>query len=243
MSEQTYVPVNFKHSGSTSVEPALHSALYSSRLDPQVRWTSRLPVDPDFIAVDVSVWCFHSYLVLPRVQQGLQYLLPLNCDPVMAVCERWWDLRTAYPLLSSSEFQLVVPLARPAAELRETVEQASFRIKQPVLRVRPTQLQRISQARGKYFACLCTVLLLWLVFLLLDSLYSTTVIGPVCAGAGVFILLLSTLLAGLSLRARHCYREVAVLLREFCAQQSTQGYKIRAIGAFALVVERDEEVP
>ena len=236
---ETYVPVNFKHSRSTTAEAVAQSLLWRSALDDQLYWAQKQPREQDCVALEVGVWCSRSYFVLPRTQEGLQFVLPTAVCRITAVCERWWDPRTAYPLLTSSHFDLISPVSYPSPTLHSVLEQASKHIAPSILRVRSTQLQLICQTRTKYFALLSVVMLLWGIFTLVAGVSSVDVVGPVCAGAAVLALSISALLTRLSVRARQCYREIHLLLQEFCVQhENAAGYTLRPIGPFSLVVQR-----
>lgn len=236
---ETYGPVNFKHSRSTTVEAVGQSPLWRCTLDEQLYWVKKRPSGQDCLALEVGVWCSRSYFVLPKVQEGLQFVLPTAVNRVTAVCERWWDPRTAYPLLTDYHFDLISPFSRPSPALRSVLEQASKHIAAPILRVRSTQLQQICQTRSKYFALLSVVLLLWCIFTLVAGVRSVQVVGPVCVGGAVLAFWIFALLISLSVRARRCYGEIHLLLQEFCVQhESSAGYTLRPIGPFSLVVQR-----
>lgn len=244
MSEQTYEPVNFKLCRSTSTERTEQWSMRACALDEQLHWVRDQPSRQDCMAVEVAAWCTRSYFVIPRVQQGLQFVLPTSSNRFTAVCERWWDPCTAYPLLTSADFSLVAPYSRPSSALLGAIDLASARISPPILRVSSTQLQHIYQARSKYFSLLSLVLLLWGILTLLGVVLNTRTVGSVCAGAAVFTMLIFVSLAVLSVQARKCYREVSLLLREFCAQHEyASGYKLRSIGPLSLVVEPSTSVP
>lgn len=244
MSEQTYEPVNFKHCRSTSPEGTEQWPMRSCALDDQLYWVKKQPTRQDCVAVEVGAWCTRNYLVIPRMQQELQFILPTSCNRFTAVCEHWWDPRTAYPLLTSANFSLIAPYCRPSSALLGAIDLASARITPPILRVRSTQLQHIYQTRSKYFSLLGLVMLLWGILTLLGGVLNTRTVGPVCAGAAIFTLLISVSLAVLSAQARKCYIDISLLLREFCAQhECASGYRLRSIGPLSLVVERSMSVP
>jgi hypothetical protein len=209
-----------------------------------MQWTSDISSEVDLEGMEVSNYCWKSYLILPKAKgRGLQFALPLRSSWLGSATAHWWEFSTIFPVITRPEYHLDSPTSVPP-HLSSTITSAETVLRSAVLQVPLTQQHTLSKAKIRYILTSAVLLIALLVLGLAGTVVDTEV-----AVVGTYI---AVLLEGwcigwicvISAQLRKSHIELWCSLEALCHSKiGLKDYNVRIAGPYSLQFLPLQSVP